>query len=214
MKRALPVIVERHEFIPADFIGGHPVLDFTNTVTGRDQSPRDWLDSYSSLVSWAEYTEILPSEMLLDLLIRSEKDERAAEHALQSVKILREELFSLFQALATNQDVDIDLLQRLQMKWHDSCSIHELVHSGGKISLNPNNHEINFQGIEKRLTYLAIELARDFSIGRLRVCKGNNCSWIYLDRSKAGRRCWCDMKTCGNSSKMRRFQEKKKSSSK
>jgi hypothetical protein len=43
--------IESHEFAARDFIGGDAALDFINTVTGRDQQPRDWLDSYARLLA-------------------------------------------------------------------------------------------------------------------------------------------------------------------
>jgi predicted RNA-binding Zn ribbon-like protein len=39
---------------------------------------------------------------------------------------------------------------------------------------------------------------------RLKLCDGPNCSWLFLDTSKAGRRRWCDMADCGNAAKSRR----------
>ncbi|KAF5409470.1 MAG: hypothetical protein Udaeo2_02480 [Candidatus Udaeobacter sp.] len=53
MKAKLPVRIESHPFSTGDLIGGDAALDFINTVTGRDQSPRDWLDSYTRLLEWA-----------------------------------------------------------------------------------------------------------------------------------------------------------------
>ena len=43
-----------HEFRPKDFVAGHLALDFVNTVTARDTTPRDWLDGYDRLLEWAE----------------------------------------------------------------------------------------------------------------------------------------------------------------
>jgi predicted RNA-binding Zn ribbon-like protein len=42
-------------------------------------------------------------------------------------------------------------------------------------------------------------------IERLRICGGPNCSWLFIDSSKAGRRRWCDMAVCGNFAKSQRF---------
>jgi predicted RNA-binding Zn ribbon-like protein len=39
---------------------------------------------------------------------------------------------------------------------------------------------------------------------KLKLCDGPNCSWLFLDTSKAGRRRWCDMADCGNAAKSRR----------
>ena len=64
MKSHLPVRVESHRFSTGDLIGGDAALDFVNTVTGRDQSPRDWLDSYTRLLEWAALVHLLPEKIL------------------------------------------------------------------------------------------------------------------------------------------------------
>jgi predicted RNA-binding Zn ribbon-like protein len=33
---------------------------------------------------------------------------------------------------------------------------------------------------------------------------------LFFDTSRNGRRAWCDMKTCGNLAKVRRFRSKQK----
>ena len=122
MKSCLPVKIESHRFVPRDFIGGDAALDFINTVTGRDQSPRDWLDSYTALLGWAALVRLLPGNILRALTRKAK-----SEHVL---------------TLPTD---------------------------------------------------------------RLRICHGPNCSWLFIDSSKAGRRRWCDMGVCGNDAKSRRF---------
>ncbi len=44
----------------------------------------------------------------------------------------------------------------------------------------------------------------DHDQSRLRVCDG--CTWLFVDRSPAGRRRWCDMSTCGNRAKVARHR--------
>ena len=210
MKDTLTVKIKDHQFIDADFIGGHPVLDFINTVTGRDEQPQDWLDSYEKLVSWAKKVDLLPLDTLADLSEKIKENEFETEQAFLQLKELREELFSLFYSLMSKQELSAELLERLEKKWHASYSIHRLVKINDKISLAVNSIAADVQLIEKRIIYLAVELACQFPTNRLRICKGTNCSWLFLDSSKAGRRCWCDMKTCGNASKARRFIVKKK----
>lgn len=39
---------------------------------------------------------------------------------------------------------------------------------------------------------------------RLRCCDG--CGRLFIDRSRNGSRRWCDMRTCGNREKVRRFR--------
>ncbi len=41
---------------------------------------------------------------------------------------------------------------------------------------------------------------------RLKVCADDTCSWLFIDESPAGRRRWCDMRTCGNRAKVARHR--------
>jgi predicted RNA-binding Zn ribbon-like protein len=43
---------------------------------------------------------------------------------------------------------------------------------------------------------------------RLRVCANDECRWAFHDTSRAGRRKWCDMSSCGNRAKARRHRER------
>src|SRR5437762_11289772 len=80
MKSCLPVKIESHRFVPRDFIGGDAALDFINTVTGRDQSPRDWLDSYTALLGWAALVRLLPGNILRALTRKAKSEPRSEEH--------------------------------------------------------------------------------------------------------------------------------------
>ena len=46
--------------------------------------------------------------------------------------------------------------------------------------------------------------------GRLRICANDDCRWAFEDSSRAGRRRWCDMTSCGNVAKARRYRARKK----
>src|SRR2546421_11977239 len=95
MKIHLQVRIESHPFSTGDLIGGDAALDFVNTVTGRDQSPRDWLDSYPRLLEWAAFVHLLPKRVLRALAKKAQKEPAAAAIALVRAKVLREALFEL-----------------------------------------------------------------------------------------------------------------------
>ena len=40
-------------------------------------------------------------------------------------------------------------------------------------------------------------------LGRVSLCPGRDCGWLFLNAS--GRRRWCSMSTCGSREKMRRL---------
>jgi predicted RNA-binding Zn ribbon-like protein len=44
--------------------------------------------------------------------------------------------------------------------------------------------------------------------GRFRICANDGCRWVFEDTSRGGRRRWCDMASCGNRAKVRRFRDR------
>ena len=44
---------------------------------------------------------------------------------------------------------------------------------------------------------------------RFRICANEDCRWVFEDTSRGGRRRWCDMTSCGNQAKVRRFRAKR-----
>jgi predicted RNA-binding Zn ribbon-like protein len=44
---------------------------------------------------------------------------------------------------------------------------------------------------------------------RFRICANDDCRWAFEDTSRGGRRRWCDMSSCGNQAKVRRFRSKR-----
>jgi predicted RNA-binding Zn ribbon-like protein len=45
---------------------------------------------------------------------------------------------------------------------------------------------------------------------RIRICASATCSGRFFDRSPAGKRRWCSMRTCGNEAKARRHRQRRK----
>ena len=59
-----------------------------------------------------------------------------------------------------------------------------------------------------------VEAAEDFLLNgrldRLHACGGDACEWLFVDTSKNGKRRWCDMATCGNDAKVKKFRKRNK----
>jgi len=45
---------------------------------------------------------------------------------------------------------------------------------------------------------------------RFRICANEDCRWVFEDTSRGGRRRWCDMQSCGNRAKVRRFRSRQR----
>jgi predicted RNA-binding Zn ribbon-like protein len=205
MKIHLPVTVESHQFSTGDLIGGDAALDFINTVTGRDQSPRDWLDSYSGLLEWAALVRLLPKKILRALARKAQSEPAAAAGALARAKELRETLFALVTGIVSGSAPRKDTLAPLHKYWIAGINAHVLQFDEGHVVARLRNDAANFDLIASIIAHRMVERVLRLPMDRLRICQGPNCSWLFIDSSKAGRRRWCDMAVCGNAAKSRRF---------
>jgi predicted RNA-binding Zn ribbon-like protein len=204
MKYSLRVI-EPHAFEAQDFIGGDPALDFVNTVTGRDADPRDWLDSYARLLEWAARAELLPDKLQRALARKAQAEPAAAARALVRAKVLRESLFSFLSAIVADRTPPKEALALLREHWLAGTKAHELRFENGRVLPALRGDATDLDLIAAMVAYRLVEFVLPAPRDRLRICQGPNCSWLFLDRSKAGRRRWCDMAVCGNAAKSRRF---------
>ncbi len=60
-----------------------------------------------------------------------------------------------------------------------------------------------------RTLWAAADLIASPTSDRLRGCANAECGWLFVDRSRAGKRRWCSMAECGNRSKVRRHYRRK-----
>jgi predicted RNA-binding Zn ribbon-like protein len=207
MKVRLPVI-EAHDFSDRDFVGGDAALDFVNTVTGRDELPRDWLDSYERMLDWATRAQLLPERNLKMLRKRARHSPAAAGSALAQAKVLRESLFALVSSLVTGSVPPKGALELLKRHWVAGTEAHELCLEDSSVVAKVRSDAADLDLVAALVAYRMIEHVLPAPTDRLRMCQGGNCSWVFFDSSKAGGRRWCDMAVCGNAAKSRRFYER------
>ncbi len=55
-----------------------------------------------------------------------------------------------------------------------------------------------------------VEAISTGDVARFRICANDGCRWVFEDTSRAGQRRWCDMATCGNRAKVRRFRSRRR----
>ena len=208
MKQTLQVI-ENHRFSERDFIAGEAALDFINTMAGRDQSsPRDRLDSYERLLEWAAHANLLPGKRLRALARLAQAEPAAAAKALARAKMLREALFAVVSALAAGRAPAAEALAVFRVFWLAGATAQDFRFADGRLALEIAAEDDDLDLICAIVAWRVVENVLTAPPGRLRVCPGPDCAWTFIDRSKAGRRRWCDMAVCGNAAKSRRFYAK------
>ena len=61
-----------------------------------------------------------------------------------------------------------------------------------------------------RVAEALAEALADGDTTRFRICANDACRWVFEDTSRGGRRRWCDMQSCGNRAKVRRFRSRQR----
>ena len=200
-----------HAFGPRDYVGGHPVIDFVNTVTARNTvAPADRLDGYPALLRWASLSALaLPDDATADDAAADDAAARDGEPAgarseVQRCRALREALHAILTARQDGGPVPEGAVGTLQASWRHAAAHARLeVSPSGPIRLRHDGSGPWSSVVRRAVAAAAVGLLADLPPGRLRTCPGERCGWIFLDTSKAGRRRWCDMATCGTADKNR-----------
>jgi predicted RNA-binding Zn ribbon-like protein len=187
-------------------------LDFVNTVDNRlsQEKKIDNLRSYRDLVGFAEQTELVTPSQAHQLLRIGKRNQSSAEKALQQAIRLREALFEIFAAAAEKRPHPSALAQ-LNAVLEDAGARRELVAHQGRFLWRWAGIAENLESILWPIAYEAAQLLASGNLDYVRRCAAEDCGWLFLDKSKSHSRRWCDMKSCGNRDKARRFYERQRS---
>ncbi|MBU1378460.1 MAG: CGNR zinc finger domain-containing protein [Alphaproteobacteria bacterium] len=201
--------VTAHRFAPHDLVGGDLAVDLVNTATDWDVGPQDWLDSYARLLSWAELTGQVSAAEIAGLARLAAADPAGASQALERVRGVREALYRVMRAAADRAEPPSEALAAVEATWRAAAGAMRLELSPGGATLGVSGETAGLDLIALRASASAMVLLTGERLARLKRCDGPRCGWLFVDTSKAGRRRWCDMATCGNDHKAKRHAEKR-----
>lgn len=198
------------DFSASDLVAGHPTLDLVNTVTARNaQDPIDWLDGYPRLIEWAQLSDIAAEIKVSRLRSEAKRSPAAAATALHRAKEFRETFHSVCGSLFRRRAPSPEDVRELERIWRRTLTRVSIAAVDGRLKAVLDPSRSGLDHILDRLVLEGVELLRDLPLGRARVCEGERCGWLFIDSSKGGQRVWCDMATCGNAAKSRRFRASK-----
>lgn len=192
-------------------------VDFVNTVesrmisaTGETVFRLDRFREYEDITAWCVEAKILSQKEAAVLNKLSRQEPLEAEYIRRRAIALREAIYQLCLSLLKRKPMPTQELSVLNEELTKSFSNYALLADGKKLKLNWFENEKKLE----RMLWIVAKSAADFLSGgdlsRLRQCGGENCDKLFFDTSRNGRRAWCDMKTCGNLAKVRRFRSKQK----
>ncbi len=183
-------------------IGGSLVFDLVNTVKYRGaEDPQDKLQTYSDLLEWS-----LLAGLLDKVEIEQIADASNGNAILSEVLEIREDLWRAFnrehvsdreyRRAISNFEKRISGLRR-------NASIDPL--TGVLTQFVKINAPCD---LVSRLVDAIADVFSNRDTLRIKSCQGEDCDWLFIDRTKAGQRRWCDTKTCGNLARVRNFRKK------
>jgi len=192
-----------------EFSGGWLCLDFTNTKLGPTREREQFLE-YADLVAWGSQADLLSRRMTTELKRGAAAHPRTASRTLVRAIELREAIFRIFgNAAAGGRPAprDIELLNE-----HLGPSLAhlrvEVASDGPRWTWDDSGPPL--ERVLWPVARSAAELLTSDDLKRVRECGSDRCFWLFLDHSRNRSRRWCDMQTCGNRAKARRFYSRKK----
>jgi predicted RNA-binding Zn ribbon-like protein len=182
----------------AHFIGGHPVLDLTNTVFDRAHPvpDNDLLKTPSDVLTWCESVGLFDSAPALD--------DAAADGLTDQVRSVREQAWGVFDAVSRGQPVPTVSLGVLLERSGAGVRSGHLRRIDADLDHVAADWDVP-GAIATALSLLAVHALFTLPADRVRAC--GRCGWLFLDSSRGGRRRWCSMSTCGNREKASRHRQ-------
>jgi predicted RNA-binding Zn ribbon-like protein len=170
-------------------LGGAWILDLLNMGASEHSGGPDALSSEHLWAAWHR-----KAGSLIELPVSQPKNDQLA--ALRdSRRQLQEELSPLLRTKATLSDWS-DFRARLL----STIQASPILKKNSEIAWRPTSWNCALQ-LELSLFLSSIPITR------LKRCANPRCSHLFFDQSKPGSRRWCDMGSCGNLAKVRRFRK-------
>jgi predicted RNA-binding Zn ribbon-like protein len=195
-----------------ELIAGNVALDFVNTLDDRHTEPKELLASYVDLVRFGEDTGVLEPSQADKLIERSSFAEDERQQVLLWARELREAIHDVFWAIRHKRPVPAAALARLNADAQSAAGHMRLVPVKGGFEWRFDDFG-GFDAVLWPIAHAAAELLASDQLPYVRTCSSKTCEWFFLDTSKNHQRRWCDMTSCGNRAKVRRFYARQKKES-
>jgi predicted RNA-binding Zn ribbon-like protein len=189
---------------PFDWSGGHPALDFVNTLDERPSgAPVENLATYGNLVRFAALAGLIDASASNRLRrLEGPNCSRIARRA----RALREHLHAMLAASHAGKKVPKSSLDAIATDVRRAHAARALVTTSSDAFrhnwISPSSPEIPLHACALAIETLLVTADHN----RIRKCGASDCGVYFIDTSKAHRRQWCSMRNCGNREKQRRWR--------
>ena len=187
-------------------VGGHPSLDFANTVSSRrGRWGPDLLVGYGDLLAWAGRVRLLDKTELDRLRERAAVSHEESAAALDRAKRLREAVYGVFSALAAAEEPPVGALKLIRKEYVHAQSTRDLSARDGAVAWEWPG-ELDLAAVTHRIAVQAVALLTGPDLRRVKECYGRNCGWLFFDSSRNASRRWCSDADCGTLARVTRHR--------
>jgi predicted RNA-binding Zn ribbon-like protein len=184
-----------------ELAGGHPVLDFVNTVsrwTGSLDQRQEYLPTLGEAARFGRAAGLLaPAEAGRLASVRRPRAE------LVRLCALRERLERILRQMTGGTLAPAEDWDWLSRESGAAASASRLRAGHGRVSRSVDEGVAGAAVLRYRLADRAVQLLTSDAMTRLKSCPG--CGWFFLDVSKNHSRRWCSMAACGSHAKSRAY---------
>lgn len=187
-------------------VGGRFCLDFVNTVDPRRPGEeQDYLTGYEEILDWFVAVDAALPRSVSWLRKRAKAAPFEASAAFRQAVAMRESVFTVVDSARLGAAVRPTDLVRLNQALGESIG-HRVLAAAERGGVREEWRTSD--SLSQVLWPVAIDawdLLTEPELALVRQCPldSGGCGWLFLDRSRAGNRRWCDMRTCGNRAKVR-----------
>ncbi|WGF88316.1 CGNR zinc finger domain-containing protein [Marinivivus vitaminiproducens] len=192
----------------ADLVGGTPCLDLVNTAGGRTKArDSERLPDVEAALDWAGLAGLLDDEDAARLHAVAAHDATTAEASLAGLRDFRESLHGFLTARTKGCEPDTDHARRVEAAIKDAVGLARLASAGAPGPWRIDEDRTGLDIVRHRAALDALRLIGSAELALLRACE--RCSWLFLDRSRNGKRRWCQPSTCGNRARAQRHYRRR-----
>jgi predicted RNA-binding Zn ribbon-like protein len=191
-------------------LGGALCLNFTNTTSGRGSDRNlEHLQRYDHLLAWAVHAGATDRAAGKALAALAKRHPRAATNSLLRAVRLREALHAVFTATIGGRAAPPLAMDALNKTLAQAMAAASILPTAAGFVWGWRDLSSCLDGMLWPVARSAAELLTGPSLHRVKGCPGRHCGWLFLDRTRNGRRRWCEMEVCGSRAKMRRYRERR-----
>ena len=177
-------------------VGSRLCLAAINTVWWRrGPAPEEHLREFTDLTELVTDAGWLTDRAALES--RAVADPRAATRAVTQGRELREQLLTVFAAVAARQVPPSDAVRFVEKQASRGFAALRLIpRADGTFTLGWPDPSVETPG--QQIAVSALLLLSAAEIDRVKQCPGPTCGWVFLDTSRNRSRRWCSSAECGN----------------